>query len=125
MGTESFNTISPPIHQKLGEVPLNIFTAIFIRLLAFQGFVEIACAVAVNLDFGEDGKIDIIIGFCKFQYLCIGTRFLGSKLITGKTEDREVSLTVGFLKGTQTCVLWCKSSLTCQIYDQQHLIPII
>lgn len=125
LGSESFDAVSLPIHQELGEVPLNILVAVFVGLLLFQRPVEITGTIPVHLDLGEHGKIDVIIRLCEFHYFGIGTRFLLAKLIAGKAQHGEVLLAEGFLQGTQTCVLWCKASLTGQIHDQQDLIPIV
>ena len=96
-GTDSLDTVSLFIHQKLGEVPLNVLSAIFVRLLFSKGLVEIASSVAVHLDLGENGKVDVIIGLGEFRYLGICARFLFTELIAGKTQNCEVRSAVSFL----------------------------
>jgi len=81
-------------------------------LLLSQDFVEIASGITVYFDLGKDREIDVIFRLCEFQYLSIGTRFLRTELVTGETQNGKITVTEGFLKGTQTCVLWCQTSLT-------------
>ncbi len=52
----------------------------------------------------------------------MGAWFLLAKLVARKTEYRETSIFVVFMKSTQTCVLRGKASSTRDVDDETNLV---
>ncbi len=111
------------IHQELGEVPSDIRLAVWRCSVGFEPLEEGATAIAIDLYFGEEREVDLIFAGRKLIYFFISAGFLSTELITG--EAQYLQIIPGVLKRTQTCVLWCQASLTCQVDNQQGLVPVI
>ena len=48
----------------------------------------------------------------------MGAGFLATKLVTGKSQNRETRIFVRFVQCTQTCVLGSEASFTRDVDDQ-------
>jgi hypothetical protein len=113
---------SGSIDQELGEVPGDVLLAFLVRLLGLEELIELTGPVAVDLDFGEHRKIDVVLRLGEFQDLGVGSGLLGAELVARKGENREALGPVIFVECTQTCVLGGEASLGCDVDHQTDLI---
>jgi hypothetical protein len=125
LGTESPNHLARTIDQELGEIPRDIGFTVVVGLGGFQELVQIASAIAVDLDLGEHGEADIILRLRKFKHFGVAARFLASELIARKRQHGKSLILVIFMKGTQTCVLRGESSATGNVDDQAQIVLIL
>lgn len=79
------NDLPAPIDEELGEVPCDVFLALFICLRRFEELVEITSAVAVDLDLREQREIDVVLGLGELENLGVTAGLLSAELIAGET----------------------------------------
>jgi hypothetical protein len=118
---ETRNDRSGPVDEEFREVPRDVRVSSFIRSLRFQESVEIAGAVAVDIDLRKQGKSDTESRACEFENLRVRARLLRPELVAGDGENRESARLIFFVKGMQTCILGSQASLTRDIDDEADL----
>lgn len=116
------------IHQKLGEIPCDVLFAGFVRLLSFQPAVKVTGASAVDLDFCEHRKIDLVAGSRELENFSLRSRFLSAELVAGKCQNREAlaasHASKRCLQSTQPGVLRRQSSATGDVDNQAGLAVV-
>ncbi len=108
--------------EELGEVPCEFMVAILVWVIGLQELIEGHGSVPVDLDFGEHRKGHVIVRGSELQDLLIGSRFLGSELVTGEAKNGETGSLVVLVERTQTCVLRGETSGTSDVYHQANLV---
>ena len=102
--------------QELLEVPPDVSA---LGLLA-QPLVELAGAVAVDLDLAEHREGDAELGGGELEHLGIAARLLCTELVAGEGEDGEPGCFVAVMERTQTCVLAGEASIARNVDDEEH-----
>ena len=121
LGREALDHLAGAIDEELAEVPGDVLVAIRIRVPVLEEAVEIASAVAVDLDLGEHRELGAVVGTGELEDLRVGPGLLGPELVAGESEDVEAAAVIVFVKGTQTCVLRGKASLGGDVHHQTDL----
>jgi hypothetical protein len=118
-GTEAFDDLAVAANEELVEVPGDLSGKG--RFLAGQAGVEGMGFLAVDVQFGEEGKGDVVFAAAElFDFLgCAG--FLAEKIVARKAEDGETLALVFLLDGLEALVLRCEAALGCHVDDEQHL----
>ena len=78
-----------------------------------------AAPVAVDLDLGEHGEVDVVLRGRELEDLGVGARFLGAELVAREAEHLHVVELV--VERTQTCVLRREASSARDVDDHEHL----
>ena len=86
--------------------------------------VEIARTAAIHFDLREHWKIHVIFARREFQDLFVTSRFLGTELIAGKSQDGKTLGAVLFLQSTQPGVLWGEASAAGDVNHQTHGVSV-
>lgn len=83
--------------------------------------IKVAGPTAIDVNLAEYGEVSVVLALGKFQYLRIATRLLGTKLVTGKGQNREWQVFELFLQSTQPGVLIGEASAAGDVDDQAGL----
>ncbi len=106
------------VDQKLGEIPLDGI-AEQAALFAFQKFVERMFVSTVDIDLGEQRKIDPIIDLAKRLDLVVIAGLLMSKLVAGEGKRFETALLVFCVEFLQALVLRREAAFAGRVDNQQ------
>ena len=109
--------------EELREVPLDVACAVVTRRFARQVAVEIASAVAVDFDLGEQREGCAVLRLRELPDLVVRSGLLRPELVARKAEYAEPG--VALMKGMQTCILRGESSLACEVHHQAHLAFVV
>lgn len=85
------------VDEEFGEVPFDSSGAEDAENSGFAPLEELIQRVstwAVHFDLGKDWKADAIVSLAELTNLRFGARFLGSKLVAGKSQHAEAALPV-------------------------------
>jgi len=112
------NDLAEPVHQEFGEIPGDVGLAGVIRHFRFQPLIQVAGAVAVDVDLGKHREVGVVAAFRKLEDFGVAPGLLGPKLVARKREDRESFRTKRLLQSTQPGVLGSESSAARYVDDQ-------
>ena len=84
--------------------------------------IDPACIVTMNIDFGEDGEIDIVILLSKVKDFAVCSRLLPSKLVAWKRQHAEPFGFKVILEADQLSVVLIRvATLTSHVDDKCDL----
>ena len=124
-GAEARDDRTGAVDEELGEVPRDLGVALFVRLLGSQEAVEIAGAVAVDLDLLEYRELDAEARASELEDLFVAAGLLPPELVARECQDVESARAILLMKGMQTCILGCQPSLTGNIDHQADLARVV
>src|SRR5258705_3307485 len=108
------------IDQEFGEIPFDR-RAEQARFLTLQIVKQRMRIAAVNVDLGKHRKADGKVGRAKLLDLFGIAGFLVSKLVAGKSENREAARVKRLVQRLEASVLRREAASARGIDDQQHL----
>ncbi len=86
--------------------------------------VQRARILAVDLDLGEHGEADAVIGAAELADLLFAAGFLSAELVAGKAQDGEAIFVEIFVERLQPGILRGEAALAGGVDDQKHLSAI-
>src|SRR5579875_213267 len=119
-GSVAGDDVALLVDEEFGEVPFDGI-AQQAGLLALQKFVQWMRPLAVDLDLGENRKLDPVIELAKFFDLLVRARLLMAELIAWESEDFEAAIAVLGVQLLQALVLRRVAAAAGGVDDQQHL----
>jgi hypothetical protein len=94
-------------------------------LPALEEFEQRVRILAVDVDFGEDGKGDSIILVAELCDFGLGTGFLRSKLVAREAQNHQTAIFILLVERFQAGVLRSESALAGGIHHQHHPAGIL
>jgi hypothetical protein len=76
---------------------------------------------AVDVDFGEEGKGDVVILLAEGANFGFSPWLLGSELVTREAEELEATILIGRVEGFEPGVLRGKATPTGSVDDEEYL----
>lgn len=114
--------------KELLKVPLDELHAEEAGSLALEPLVERGSAVAVDLDLLHDGEADTVVDLAEVLDLVIAAGLLGTKLVAGEAEDREVVavlLLEALVEALEAGVLRSEAALGGSVDNQNDLALVV
>ena len=122
-GLEALEDLAIAANQEFAEIPLDV--ARVGGFLARESGIEGMAFGAIDVDFIEEGKADIVFAGAKLFDFLIRPRFLAAKLIARKAKHDQPLLLIFFMDRFKGFVLRGEPALRSDVYNQEHLALII
>jgi hypothetical protein len=88
--SEAGEHLSVPGDQEFRKVPDDVLLPVGVGISRLEEPIEVADAVAIYLDLGEDREGDVELRGGEFENFGVGARLLGAELIAGKAQNAEL-----------------------------------
>ena len=105
--SETTDQLTFAIDQEFLEVPANIALTCWLGVLAGEVFVDGGCFAAIDVDFAEHWKRNVVLRAAELLDIRVASWFLTSELIAGETKDHKALAFVLFVHLLESGVLGC------------------
>src|SRR5260370_12163497 len=119
---EAFKNFPVAANNELGEIPLDVASER--GVYARQGDVERVALLSVHVNFIEERESDVVFAGTELLDFFVRSRFLGAKLVTGKSKHNEAFVFVLLIDRLKGFVLRSEAAFGSHIYNQEHLPSI-
>src|SRR5580698_4483788 len=113
------------IHQELGEIPFDSFTAKYSGLLFLEILEQRVRVRSIDLNLGEHRKGHIVSQRTEVLDILLITRFLMPELIAWKSEHAETARMQLAIQRFKTRVLRGEAAFAGDVHHQEHLAAIL
>src|SRR5580704_1703532 len=83
------------------------------------------CIWTVDVDFGKNGKTDLVFRFAELRNFSFISGLLRAELIAGKTENGHAAISVLSVERLKSRVLGGETALAGRVHNHQHLTGVL
>jgi len=109
------------VDQEFGEIPFDGLAAKGSRDLRFQKRIERVSVLAIDVDFFEQRKANLISHFAKIGNFLAVARFLLAELVAREAQNCKALIFEFPIKLLQSAILRREAAAAGRVDDQQHL----